>query len=196
MFNRTRTFFRRRGERLKDYSKKVVNAEEIERTWSTMGDMLKDLKGQGKPQRHETFENAYLRMHMDEAKLASTHRYFYWRFFIFAIAAALSVGAILYGLTAGRPVMSIAMSGALAVTLSLAFNASFALYRIQHRQLVDAREWLRHPESWIPAPFKAQAPLGRSVAARPSTGSPGSTSGATIHSLPKRNGNDSRPRAR
>jgi hypothetical protein len=156
MFQRTRAFFRRRGSNLKDRTKTVVNWGEISEQGQRIQQTFETLT-RPKVGREETFSNAYRRLGLDESKLAQSHRYHSFRFYVFSLFFTLALGVFLFSLVRGEWFTLAPSLGALILMGALAFQASFVLYQIERRSLVDVREWARHPGSWIPAPFQPRS---------------------------------------
>lgn len=155
MFKRTRLFFRKKATTVKDRAKKVVNWDEIAQHGQDIQDTLQTL-AKPKVGREETFSNAYRRLGLDESKLAQSHRYHSFRFYLFSTFLTISFGVFLFSLIHADWFTLAPSVGALILMGALAFQASFILYQIERRTLVDVREWLQHPGSWIPAPFQPQ----------------------------------------
>lgn len=125
-----------------------------------------------KSQRQESFQNAYVRLGLTEERLAVTHKHYLFRFWLFSVAGAVGLGMLLYSVLtsdalsirtwgdAGALLGSLGpIVGFMAICSAFAFDASFRLYQIERRELVNGLAWWRARESWIPAPFQPQAPV-------------------------------------
>lgn len=166
MFKRTRTFFKNRAAGGKKQVKRILNWDEAVAHKDTIKQTFQTLT-RSKAGREETFSNAYSRLHLDEAKLAQSHRYHSVRFYIFSIFGTMAFGIFLFALIRGSWFSLAPSFGAMALLGALVFQASFVLYQIERRSLVSVSEWLHHPRSWIPAPFQPQAPSSSSTTLRP-----------------------------
>ncbi len=153
MFRRTKSFLLRRGRGLGNEAKTVIGYEYLKSTASGIGQMVSTLFKTRQAKHEETFRNAYRRLDLNETKLADSHRYHTTRFYIFAAFAALALGVLVFGMMRGDEWTALTSVGILALMGSLAFQASFVLYQIQRREMVDVSEWLCHPAVWIPAAF-------------------------------------------
>lgn len=157
MFNRTRQFLKRRKDRLSSKAQKVFNAEEVRENWSLIRRWQQQAFRRPESGREETFRHAYRRLQLTETDLALAHQYHLVRFYIFAVFASLALGSTIYSLVAARWFSLFPSLGALILMGALAFQASFRLFQIERRELLGVNEWLRHPGSWVPAPFQSQS---------------------------------------
>jgi hypothetical protein len=157
MFARTRRFIQRRIVGTKATFRNTLNIEESKRHASEIQDMARRLGQKAKVVNEETFRHAYQRLKLDEHQLGLNHRYHLVRFYIFATGCSLAFGILIFSLLRGEFWTMGPSLGALILLGALAFQASFRLFQIERRELVDVQEWLRSPGSWIPAPFQPQA---------------------------------------
>lgn len=164
MFDRTRRFFRRRADATVNYGGRVVGAREIKSNWSFITGMWDTLRLR-KPRREETFANAYMRLGLTEEALERTHRYYFHRFYIILVFAAVALGMTLYSMLTGSWMNVGPGIGFMAIAGALLFNASFRLYQIERRELVDISAWAHAPNSWLPAPFRARSAPAPSTSA-------------------------------
>lgn len=160
MFARTRRFLNRRKNRVADTAGKVFNTKEVRQNWSLIKELRMQVFQRSSSNREETFRSAYKRMALTEDKLAGAHRYYMTRFYIFAVFASLSLGGFVYSLCALNWFSLGPSLGAMVLMGALAFQASFRLFQIERRELVDVGEWLAAPGSWVPAPFQVQTTEG------------------------------------
>lgn len=165
MFKRTRQFFRNRYTRGQRKVGKVLNLEEARDYANTLQTLFQKVT-RTPAGREETFANAYQRLELDESKLAQSHRYHSFRFYLFSIFFTVATGIFLFSLVRGDWVAMAPSLGAMALLGSLAFQASFVLFKIERRALLPVSEWVHSPGSWIPAPFQPQARPGSSTALR------------------------------
>lgn len=146
-FKRTKKIFTRG----KNYTEKVVNAEEIKSTWSEVTRIAKDnlLPSKG-PVREETFNNAMSRLKLSESDLPKAYLYQLTRLYIFTVGLAIGLGFIVYFLITQNFMAMIACMGFSLAMAALSFQASFRSFQIQRRELVSILFWSQHPRHWLP----------------------------------------------
>jgi len=157
MFARTRRFFKRRATRTVEGAGKVFNVKEVRQNWGFIRQMAAQLTRKPETIREETFRHAYKRLNLSEAQLAQTHKYYLTRFYIFSTFASLALGAFIFSLLRLNWYSLGPSLGALMLMVAYSFQASFRLYQIERREMVDVGSWFEARSSWIPAPFQAQA---------------------------------------
>lgn len=156
-------FFRRRGAGLKNRVETLVDADSIREQQKTIQDLWSTAtKGaRTKPRREETFANAYLRLELTEERLSQVHKSFTFRFYLFLFFTIAAIAVTINNVVNGAPVALGPSMGFLAISTSLMVQASFRLYQIQRRELVDMHAWWNDKGAWIPAPFKPRGPSGK-----------------------------------
>ena len=146
-FQRVRRIF----SRGKDYSRDVVNADQIQDEWgnikSMAGAVLKPKHG---PVREETFDNAVSRLNLREADLAGAYKFHVVRVYIFTASLALGLISTLTFAFNGSWLATLACLGFCVAMGALFFQASFRSFQIFRRELVDISFWLENPGAWIP----------------------------------------------
>jgi hypothetical protein len=155
MFNRTKKV----AAKTVNYGRKVTNYEEIQETGHMIGDLGRRLLPKREVAgREETFANAYQRLGLDEAQLASTHRFYANRFYVFAVAGGIGVAILLHSLVFWHLWTGLMSLGFLAVCAASMFQASFRAFQIEQRELVDISYWAQHPSRWIPGSGPGKPP--------------------------------------
>lgn len=159
MFRSIGRFFQRRASSTKNAVLRTVNYSEWKENGQWIGRMGRAIRDSGKRKgREESFQNAYLRLGLTEAKLGQAHRYQIFRFYLFLAGTAIGSGVGVYTAVAGQWMQAAPWIGFLSVCLAMVCSASFRLYQIERRELVGVAEWARAPGSWIPAPFQPASP--------------------------------------
>ena len=146
-FKRTKRLFARG----KNYSRAVVNADEIQSHWGNIRDMATGLfnkkDGSG---REETFDNAMMRMQLSEKNLAAAYKFHVSRFYVFAVGLVIGIGIMLATVIQEAVMPTMAALGFCAAMSALCFQASFRALQLQKRELVEVAFWARNPIYWIP----------------------------------------------
>jgi hypothetical protein len=160
-------WFSRQGTKMKDYSAKVVGAEEIRNNHQIMRDSISRLLSWRRREvREETFANAVARLKMDEATIRETQQQFVYRFYLFLGLMLVNVLFMAWSIAEGSWASLMPGLGFFALCLSQLFIASFRAYQISRRELVGVGQWWKDPDAWWPA-------MPASLPQRPGPGTPG-----------------------
>lgn len=145
-------FFRRRGEKFVQNSKRMINYEQASSTW----DAIKQLAGGLNPRsvrrgRVETFQSAYERLGLTEETLAKVYQNYFLKLYLSMVVGVGGTALTALYLAQGSSWAAVlAYLGFAAVCVSQMFSASFRMYQIRRRQLCDVKEWLKRRSEWLP----------------------------------------------
>lgn len=137
---------------VKNKVSKTINAEELAKNWDNMQDFAKsNLDPRNvKKGRVETFEAAMERQSLTEEDIASSYKYYNFRFMIFSAFATLSLIFLLHGILKSQTSSCLIAVAGLLIFTSNMFNSSFRCFQIRHRALFPVKAWIQNPSEWIP----------------------------------------------
>lgn len=138
----------------KSFTRKITSADELEKNGKFIVDMVKNISTVPEAERLETFQNAYIRLGLDEEKLEQNYKFFLIRFRIFLGFSILGLGLLIWNLV-NFSFAFLACIGFLAYCLAQTFIGSFRILQINKRELVSVSYWLKNKKHWWPKPFVA-----------------------------------------
>lgn len=145
-------FFRRRGEKMVDGGKKMVNYDQARSTWASIQQMAAGLNPRSvRRGRVETFQSAYDRLGLTEESLAKVYQNYFLKFYLSLMIGAGGTVLTVVNIIQGNSVaVALAYLGFIAVCVSQMFSASFRMYQMRRRKLCDVSEWFKRGAEWFP----------------------------------------------
>lgn len=149
-----KSWFKKRKEKEVDGFKDNVNYEEVKGTASEIKKMATTIlspKETIKNARTETFQQAQMRLHVNDAQLIQNYKNYAYICYISLIFALFCFSFAVYYLFVIKSIISaLAMISILLLCLSNAFKYSFRAFQIKHQKLCSVSDWWNRASEWLP----------------------------------------------